>query len=95
MQRIRILALVAAAVMVLAAESTSQVCEPRRATYATLEYRVASEVADTTAVLLRVECRNYSGTYTVSWWYLSFFTGDQPTLREYAEIQRAASRLRE
>ncbi len=43
---------------------------------------------DNTAIKLQVWCPGGSAE-----WYVSFFTGDQPTLRQWAEIQNTASEL--
>jgi hypothetical protein len=43
---------------------------------------------DNTAVKMEAYCNGSSAE-----WYVSFFTGDQPTLWEWYEIQNAAGRL--
>lgn len=71
---------------ILAARAQGQaVCHPSDATYTEVLY---VPEGNNTAVKLRAWCETGS-----SEWYVSFFVGDQPTLREYAEIQNTASRL--
>lgn len=60
-------------------------CHPADA-YAT-DVRYAP-VGENTAVKLQAWCDGGSAE-----WYVSFFTGDQPTLWEWAEIQNTASSL--
>lgn len=60
-------------------------CYPAEAHSTAIVYVPAG---DNTAVKLRAWCRD-----DWSEWYVSFFTGDQPTLWEYAAIQNTASEL--
>lgn len=65
------------------------VCKVSRAVETRVAYRPAG---DNTQVLLVASCDDAGGAYSDSW-YLSFYEGDQPDLRGWAEIQRTASDL--
>ncbi len=73
------------AILAGAATHGQLTCHPNHATYTQVVYVPAG---DNTAVKLRAWCGD-----DWSEWYVSFFTGDQPTLWEYAEIQNTASKL--
>lgn len=60
-------------------------CHPADAYATDVRYEPAGE---NTAVKLQVWCPGGSAE-----WYVSFFVGDQPTLRQWAEIQNTASAL--
>lgn len=60
-------------------------CHPSEAIETEVVYAAAG---DNTAVKLRTYCAGTSAE-----WYVSFFIGEQPTLREFAEIQNTAGKL--